>query len=108
MKKVLFSLLIAGMLIVPTSIQAEGIGCEKVESMARTIMTARQQGIPMKKIVSLISESGITGNGAKALKIIIIEAYDTPNYSSSGYEKEAINEFANKYYRSCVKNKMSD
>ena len=74
-------------------VKAEKASCESIEELARAVMTARQNGIPMKKLVEGIPKAGIGDEAGGAIKRMIINAYDSPNFNSSKYEKELINEF---------------
>ncbi len=44
--------------------------------------------------------------GSESFKFIIIEAYESPKYSSEKRKKEAIDEFGNSIYLRCVKSRV--
>ncbi|RXS99014.1 hypothetical protein [Acinetobacter junii] len=78
--------------------------CKATLSMAKSIMDARQVGVPIDRSLE------IAGNVAKDneffLKIskqLVIDAYEQPKFATEKYRNEQVNEFAAKHYISCVK-----
>jgi len=70
--------------------------CESVAGFAETVMEARQKG------VSLVKMMQATDN--KLLQAIIMEAYETPRYSTEEYQARKIGEFRDSWYLACLKN----
>lgn len=111
MKKVFITIMVVCALslsVFGTPQNTNAASCESIESLTRSIMRARQVGVSMVKVITSIKKSGM-GEGSKiAVKRIIIDAYDTPRYNSREYRQNAVDEFANRYYKRCVKSRMKD
>jgi hypothetical protein len=85
--------------------------CTEVELLANTIMTVRQAGVSMSKImkslnaVEAISEHDILQNELGTA--LIVEAYEMGRFSDSdsgeSYKKRAIEDFGNKAFLTCFK-----
>ena len=97
MKKILLAVTLMSLLL--TS-QASEISCEQIEITARTIMEARQAGVPLKSVMKVVKTSD-------AMKQVVIQAYDSSKYETDSYKKSAVEKFANKYYVSCLKLKLN-
>jgi hypothetical protein len=98
MKKIL---LVATLMSLSLSSQAVEISCEQIETTARTIMDARQAGVPLKSIIKIINDNEV-------MKQIVIQAYDSSKYETDSYKKSAVEKFANEYYVSCLKLKLKE
>ena len=109
MKKTIILAIAAAMLIfsIPTQSKADSGRCGALEELARTVMEKRQNGFPMKTLVDAISGIG-DKKGRKAVKMMVIMAYDVPNYNSEEYEREAVNNFADKFYKMCIKDELTN
>lgn len=70
--------------------------CSVIETLSREIMTSRQVGVPLSKMLE------ITGTDALS-KQITINAYSMTAYRSKEYQERAINNFANTYLLECIK-----
>lgn len=69
--------------------------CDNYENIARSIMTGRQDKMPMSKMIKLAD---------KKLTLDIIEmAYDRPAFSAKRNKEASINKFANDVYLVCYK-----
>lgn len=79
--------------------QSNLTGCAAFEDLARTIMTARQNGLPLRTIMELVPE----GEGSDLVSEIVMSAYEHPQYSSPQMQYETINEFANMNYLLCLR-----
>ena len=75
--------------------------CSNASELARSIMEARQSGIPASKTVAtvlpLVSE-GSTG----LMTDIITAAYKQPRYNGAEYQQTAIGDFADEVYVACM------
>lgn len=93
-------LLITAVLLASFTISAEestvNAGCSAIETLSREIMTNRQFGVPLSKMLEIMP-SGTLGR-----KLTII-AYSSPVYSTVQYQQRAINNFANEALLECVK-----
>ena len=97
MKKILLA---ATLISLSLTSQASEISCEQIEVTARTIMDARQAGVPLKSVMKIVKDND-------AMKQIVIQAYDSSKYETDSYKKSAVEKFANKYYVSCLKLKLN-
>jgi hypothetical protein len=97
MKKILLA---ATLISLSLTSQAAKISCEQIEVTARTIMDARQAGVPLKSVMKIVKDSD-------AMKQVAIQAYDSSKYETDSYKKSAVEKFANKYYVSCLKLKLN-
>ncbi len=99
MKHIILTLVFAFIPI--TSVFAEDkdlVSCEQFEQMARTIMDGRLSGVSMSAMMAV-------PGGSELSKLLIIEAYEKPKYSSEERKKEAISEFGNQIYLQCIKSR---
>ncbi len=91
-------------LTLSTSIQAEesksGDMCESVEGLARTIMTQRQKGASLLKMMKL-SEIAVS-------RLLIKKAFEESRYNTKSIQDRIINEFANNWYAACLSNEAKD
>jgi hypothetical protein len=100
MKKLIIAI-ITVVFMFSVSFANAGVDCEKIEKLARAIMEKRQDGYQMSTLMGVMNKND--NEAAKnILKIMIIDAYDYPNYSTVEMERETITEFGNKYYKHCV------
>ncbi|MGX9996688.1 hypothetical protein [Vibrio sp. JZG120] len=70
--------------------------CEKYGSLATSIMNNRQVGVSMSKMMEAV-------DGDKLLQNLIIEAYDSPRFSTDKMQKKATERFRDDTYLACVK-----
>lgn len=76
--------------------------CKKAATLAATIMEKRQQNAPMHLLID--SVSAISSPEMRDLfTAMIIEAYEKPRYTSDPYRRNAIQDFQNAMYLSCLK-----
>lgn len=78
--------------------------CKFIEETAEIVMEKRQEGIRSSRLVDIIRESEEDEGVIKAYEELIYEAYNEPQYSSPEYRQDAVNSFADGYYRSCMNN----
>tara|TARA_R110002049_G_scaffold96042_1_gene235486 strand:+ start:115 stop:408 length:294 start_codon:yes stop_codon:yes gene_type:complete len=97
MKKLILSLA----LLLPLSAHAEQSNCQGVSSLARVIMESRQTGVNIIDVINAVDDNELA-------KVIIIEAYKDPKFSTDDYKKTSINEFASRWYIICLKEKEED
>lgn len=70
--------------------------CAVISNFAETIMDARQKGVPIKDLMENSGDNQITAG-------IIRQAYYAPLWNSSEFKKQAVTEFSNDWYKSCMK-----
>jgi len=69
--------------------------CEQIEDLSRTIMDNRQSGIPMSTQYNLMDNDFVQ-------KLVVL-AYEVPEFSSAGYQQQAVNKFGNAAFLQCIK-----
>lgn len=80
--------------------------CLSIESTAGTIMEARQVGVPMAKVMKhthpKTGDDKIDEGVEKIMKAMVMDAYKRPRFSSKEYQQNAILDFRNEWYLSCL------
>jgi hypothetical protein len=88
-----------------TAIASEGDDlCMALAGAAGTTMEARQEGIPVTRLLALVKPYEDEDEGVGVLlRGIILQAYDSPRFSTAKYRNEAIAEFQNQTLVNCLK-----
>lgn len=114
MKKVLLLALIGWSVVFSISVSAKSPvsdeeheqNCRNLMGIAENIMTAKQNGIPLSKLLDINNQVLKKNPNEKALHDItnkvIRDAYKQPSYSTPSIKLEQLNEFSAKYYLSCM------
>ncbi len=76
--------------------------CKAMEGIGSSIMKARQSGTPMSKSIEIADKAGDPAL-KKLIESLVIEAYDSPRYSTAGMQGRAQEDFANSVYLRCAK-----
>lgn len=95
---ILLARLVLGMVLVGFVIAAVARAdsrCMDLAANARTIMEARQAGVPIEHAYDL-------ADGDSELQRIVIEAYKRPRYMSQGFQRAEVDEFVNRVFTGCV------
>ncbi len=95
MKRIIFGALIFSQPVIADEM------CTSIEFLAKSAMEFRQKGVAMSTVINGFVEEGQPE--AELYKTIIIEAYDSPRFSTEEYQKSEIIEFSNKWYSACLK-----
>jgi hypothetical protein len=95
MKKSL--LLLTALTVVSTNAFAKNLDCKGTSDLAGVIMESRLVGVTMADMFN------INEDGNKTIEKMIIQAYESPAYSTEKYQQNAILEFKNKWFMACVK-----
>ncbi len=82
--------------------------CLLYDTAAKGAMETRQRGVPLADVMKIINKG--TGKDVspesqladKAVRKAFLEAYQTPKYGTEEMQKEAVNEFRNKFYSECL------
>jgi hypothetical protein len=75
--------------------------CKAFEHLARSIMTARQNGEDISKLIGVADDP--TRADAKDLTTkLIFSAYKQPRYQTEDMQQKAIDDFSNDTYLGCV------
>lgn len=93
MKKLILA--VALMMSAPT--MAERADCNDMAELAESIMTSRQQGIPITKLLGALKDDTFKG--------MVTVAYEQPRWHTKASQQRAITEFANEVYLICDKNR---
>jgi hypothetical protein len=83
--------------------RAETSFCKQVETLAESVMTARQKGVPLSKIIEIAEESEI----GDTIRAMAMEAYSGPAYSTREYQDRKIRQFTDDWYLACLR-KLGD
>jgi 3-hydroxyisobutyrate dehydrogenase-like beta-hydroxyacid dehydrogenase len=97
-------LILAAMLLAPAVNASEPTKqdlCKSFATYAETVMTARQNGATLVKMLDIAADSEIA-------QAIIIDAYQSPSYSTDKYKTNAAVEFSNKVLLTCLKVAQND
>ena len=73
--------------------------CIVVGMLAKQIMSARQSGVPMSKVLGVLD--GEDANADGLTRKLTIQAYDYPRFSGSEHQERAITEFENEAMVMC-------
>lgn len=74
--------------------------CAEISQLATSIMNARQNGMPMARIIELSTGSG----GVEDLAhLMTIDAFEEPRYNTANYQARAKERFRDAWYLKCVK-----
>ena len=76
--------------------------CLKVSSMATSVMKARQQGAPMDKLIELARDPEWDAETQQGMIDVVVDAYDSPKFSTAKHQQQAITEFGADYLVSCL------
>ena len=74
-------------------------------------MTNRQSGVQMATVMDIAKAEAEAGNNSQMLQsrvlqtmqLIIVDAYESPRFSTENYKARAISEFKNRWYLRCFK-----
>lgn len=95
-----------------SGISAQEKMCRSDMNTAKNIMTARQAGKTLAKVLQEIDavnakekKAGTFNQyAADHFQDMVIDAYDQPKFSDREYQVDEINEFSEKYYIKCKRN----
>lgn len=73
--------------------------CSKISDAASQIMTARQEGVSMSKMMEAPSEGAL----GDLLREITVAAYEKSRYSTGPMKQKAVEDFHNDVYLDCIK-----
>lgn len=70
--------------------------CTDLISLANSIMTSRQRGMPIEKVIDIIKDTETKEEVKNATIKLIVEAYKEPRYSVKKNQDNAILDFSNR------------
>lgn len=74
--------------------------CEVIGILAKSVMSARQGGVPMQDV---LGHGGDSKEVDELTRLLAIAAYEQPRFSSKDYQDRATTEFQNQMYLACMK-----
>lgn len=78
--------------------------CADIATLGKSIMTSYQNGVPLHSLFKLIDSSkGFSAEQKSHIKEMAKLAYEQTKYSSEKYQKEAIANFENQVFLTCIK-----
>jgi len=77
--------------------------CTEIAELAKSIMSARQNGVPMVELVGAIKKSDTNEALRNFMFALAKHAYSYPHMSVKRNKQRYINEFQNEYYLACIK-----
>jgi hypothetical protein len=96
--------------LIALPVQAEELSCEAIHDFctivgeaAEEIMKARQRSVPIKKVLAIYEEADFPDVHHKMMKLVIVDAYSRPHYSTESVRDRAIFNFRNSWETSCHK-----
>lgn len=93
-----------GLMMVVGSAQAEEDSCVPLATLAKSIMSGRQNGAEMSNMVGIIRDGKSSPEFKKLAKALIISAFESPRFSTEDMKGRSITDFQNKVYLECTKN----
>lgn len=76
--------------------------CRSTSKTAEEIMSARQVGVPMRKLVELSEKQGMSSAAREVIDQIVLAAYRHPRYSTDARRQETVIEFGNEVLLDCM------
>jgi hypothetical protein len=86
-----------------TTASAELTGCKLHSYLAGEIMTSRQSGQQMATLIDIAKAEADNSRAVQLAQLIVVDAYESPRFSTENYKARAISEFKNKWYLRCFK-----
>ncbi|WP_175137418.1 hypothetical protein [Achromobacter animicus] len=74
--------------------------CSVSSSLGKTVMEARQAGMPMSELMDVFSKPGRADDGEFG-RTLVEWAFEDPRYSTEEAKERAIRDFENEVYRAC-------
>lgn len=100
----IFSIVIAT-LVVPaygqSDVQAKA--CAATAKTARSVMGARQEGVPAEKMMEPVLAMPDTSRSKEFLREMTMQAYERPRFHTPEMQAREIEEFGVKFYMTCMR-----
>lgn len=74
--------------------------CPSLESLAVTVMKAKQLGVKMSDLMKVLNDPNTT-RVAPIIRAMILDAYGEPNYSTEEFKATQRHEFSQRMVRAC-------
>jgi hypothetical protein len=72
--------------------------CEQLDSVAGSVMEARQSGVHLSELKGKLEESGFWDQ----FEFMVLDAYKQTRWDSESNQKKAVSDFRNEYYILCL------
>lgn len=92
MKKLLLAATVALSAAMPA--QAEQASCQQIGELARMVMEKRQEGVSMSVLMGIAKDN-------KLIRVMVVEAFKRPDFSSDEYKKREQIKFRNAFESLC-------
>lgn len=84
-------------------IYSDGTFCGSRAELAAVVMDGRQSGRPLSSVMQRVAGAKDTPPAVREdARAMVLDAYSRPRFSTPAYQKRAVVEFSNEYYRSCA------
>ena len=104
MKKIIAGMILTGLLISGNAFAGEKDKCELISTVSGAIMEVRQRNVPIQEVLNLAKEIETEfGVSYDALHGLIVYAYKQPRYSTEKNQRNAVTDFKNETYITCIK-----
>ena len=78
--------------------------CSNYSETAASVMKGRQNGVPMRKMMEIMTEyDAKIGPDHDLGRMFVVQAYEQPQYQTKEVQQRTIGEFENKNYLACHK-----
>jgi soluble P-type ATPase len=86
-----------------TTASAELTECKSHSYLAGEVMNSRQSGQQMAAVIDIVKAEADNSRLVQLAQLIVVDAYESPRFSTENYKARAISEFKNKWYLRCFK-----
>ena len=86
--------------LISSDVRGEEDNCAKLGELAGSVMSARQAGVPMSKIMAIARQDESI---SKLLTAIVIAAYEAPQFSVEENRQRRVASFKNEIMLECYK-----
>ena len=72
--------------------------CKAIEKLAESVMSARQRGMAMSKMLEIVNEGG----SDDLVNAMVMSAWDKPRYSGERYQQRAVSDYKDAAFGACM------
>lgn len=73
-------------------------GCKSLEKLAGSVMSARQRGMAMSKMLEIVNE----GESNDLVNAMVMDAWDKPRYSTEKHQQRAVSDYKDAAFGACM------
>lgn len=70
--------------------------CSNLSGLAETVMEKRQAGVAMSAMMEVAGDKAL-------IQEVVVQAYETPRYSTRRVKRETVQDYRDEWYRYCAK-----